>query len=142
MDMSITLIPAWIILTEQMIAIRFSFDYGHKCTMAFRVFDACQAFPFGSDEGAWQLTDCGETYALDKWQDAFCTIDGDLKWDGCINWQTNPECMMHGCGSNHVEQITAIFQTIYHVGKRHMDFLGDAVPAMPKGALELMDQPK
>ena len=122
--------PSWVILPEHDYAIRFSFDHGHASAMTFRVY-ASQLIGTGIF--------IGEDYAqsLADWDDAFCVINGTLKWDGCINWQTNPVCMVHGCSPSHMDDLTAIFQTVYRIGKRHMDLLGDEVKPLPEGALEI-----
>lgn len=89
--------------------------------MDFKVGSSCQTV-----EGEWEAFNPQDI-----------ELDGTLKWDGCINWQTNPECMMHGCGPHHAHAIAAIFQAIYHVGGRQFDFLGDDAPEPPDGFLEL-----
>lgn len=40
-------------------------------------------------------------------------ITGFLKWDGCINWQTDPECMAHGCGPSSADVIGSAFREVY-----------------------------
>lgn len=127
--------PTWIVLPDQMMIVRCWFDT-YRTSMNFRVWGACEST---SPEGVvtWELIDCGVIWQAEDWKDACWNFDGALKWDGCINWQTNPEIMMHGCGPQHVDQITAVFQTVYHVGKRHFDLLGDEVPALPANAIEL-----
>lgn len=130
--------PFWVILTKENYAIRFSFDYGHTSALSFRVYEAsCQMSP----EEKWEIRGgedgCGDYEDLAAWKRAFASIDGALKWDGCINWQTNPDLMVHGCGPSHVNALQAIFATVYHVGKRYNDLLGDPVPPMPEGAIEL-----
>lgn len=128
-------IPMWLILVDHYTAIRCSFD--NKYAMDFRVYSVCEAFAPGDSIGRWELIDCGKTTALDDWENGFAEIDGSLKWDGCINWQTNPEIMMHGCGPGHAAEIVAIFQVIYAYGKRHLDLLGDEVDPMPDNVIEM-----
>jgi hypothetical protein len=127
--------PAWVILTKHMLAIRFSFDYGHLSTMSFRVFLASE-----DEDGKWDIFATMDNFPLSEWGSVPWEIDGALKWDGCINWQTNPDCMAHGCGPRYVDQITAIFQTVYSVGKRRMSLLGDEVKPLPDGALEVGEE--
>lgn len=137
-------LPHWVILPATFNAIRFharitSANDGSPSAISFHVFSVCQSVSADGADTTWELIDCGNTWPLDQWQEAFCEIDGDVKWDGCINWQTNPDTMMHGCGPRHVDQIQAIFATVYHVAKRHMDLLGDEVPPMPDGAIEITE---
>lgn len=40
-------------------------------------------------------------------------IRGSLKWDGCINWETDPDCMMHNCGMDSIRELTACFERLY-----------------------------
>lgn len=45
-------------------------------------------------------------------------LQGDLKWDGCINY-TYPgqeHCMLHGCGLESVERERLAFREIYKAG--------------------------
>lgn len=126
--------PLWVILPEQFVAVRCSFDRGHTSTMDFRAFSLC-----GDADSGWELIHNCNPYPLADWQLVEAEIDGGLKWDGCINWQTNPSCMMHGCGPGHIGQVTAIFQTVYHIGKRHMSLLDDEVPPLPEGAIEIAE---
>lgn len=91
----------------------------------FRVFDACQAKSVGDKDWRWELVN----------NDWF--LDGHVKWDGCINWQTNPECMAHGCSPSYAQEMTNIFQAIFHIAKRYVDMLGDDAPPMPEEAIEI-----
>ena len=91
----------------------------------FRVFDACEAKGPDDEDFAWELLN----------NDWF--IDGHVKWDGCINWQTNPECMAHGCSPSYAEEMAHIFQAIYHVAKRYVDMLGDVAPPLPLETIEI-----
>lgn len=77
--------------------------------------------------------------ALSDWRESESEMHGRLKWDGCIDWRTTGEMMMHGCGPRHAVQICAVLEAVYHVGRRHMDLLDIAVPAMPEGAVEIIE---
>ena len=112
----------WVILADHNVAIRYAV---HPYVMNFAVYDCVLAGNTG-DNMEWTLF----------WANADNVIDGALKWDGCVNWQTNPDCMMHGCGPRHAQVIADIFAAIYHVGKRHFDMLGDNPPPMPANAIE------
>lgn len=120
--------PYWAILKAHNIAIRFSFE---SHAMNFHVFDAAEGWRAGETVGEWGLFDGQNDFTFEEWERAEVEIDGGLKWDGCINWQTNPECMMHGCGPGHARKIADIFATVYHIGKRHFDLLGDEAPPLP-----------
>ena len=123
----------WIILPPQTYGIRYDVQQYH---MDFAVYPVAQAFEGLSKVGAWCLFDGANQYDLAEHEQADFEIRGSLKWDGCINWETNPDCMMHGCGPGHAAEIGAMFNAVYHVGKRHFDLLGDDVPPLPEGAFE------
>lgn len=36
-------------------------------------------------------------------------ITGSIKWDGCMNWQTNPDCMAHFCEKDDISSLSAAF---------------------------------
>lgn len=40
-------------------------------------------------------------------------ITGNVKWDGCINWQTNPSCMAHYCNREQMDDFNSAFKWIY-----------------------------
>lgn len=40
-------------------------------------------------------------------------VSGFLKWDHCMNWQTNPECMAHFCTLADAERLTRAFAALY-----------------------------
>jgi hypothetical protein len=92
--------------------------------VCFQVFDAFEAKGLGEKEWHWEHS-----------KDWF--LDGHVKWDGCINWQTNPDCMAHGCGPSYAEEMAHIFQAIFHVAKRYVDMLGDEAPPMPPETIEI-----
>lgn len=111
-------------------------------TLRFRVFSVCQYWEPGYDvtkQGQWELIRFGETAPISAWKEAENDeISGWLKWDGCINWQTNSDCMAHGCGPGMIEALRDVFAVVYRIGKRHFDLLGDEVPPMPDGAIEII----
>ena len=127
----------WVILTEENVAIRFE---RHEYHTDFRVFDVALTTHYADGKPQaerWEIFDGGDSWTLEAWADAFWQIRGSVKWDGCINWETNPECMAHGCGPRYVENIAAIFSAIYAYNKRHFDMLGDEAPPMPQPFLEI-----
>lgn len=44
---------------------------------------------------------------------------GWVKWDGCINWQTDPGCMAHFCGPHAVDDFAAAFRTVWDTARPH-----------------------
>jgi hypothetical protein len=130
--------PFWLIMPEQNRAIRFSFDHGNY-SISFRVFDAAEGWREGDAVGSWSLWDGCNDRDFADWENADWDIHGDLKWDGCINWETNPNCMAHGCSPNYSRDLHLIFNTIYAAGGWFYDFLGDEPPKMPDGVFHLRD---
>jgi hypothetical protein len=52
-------------------------------------------------------------------------ISGSVKWDGCINWETNPACMMHFCGPSDADRLAALFKDVWEEARKlmpHADF--------------------
>ena len=46
-------------------------------------------------------------------------MHGDVKWDGCINWDLDPsDCMQHNCGLADAVAIADIFRAIYDEASR------------------------
>jgi len=132
----------WVVLGEHNYAIRFWLEPEYRLGLNFKVFSAAEGWHSDEDTskpGTWELFGGNDGWLFEEWEQAFWEIDGGLKWDGCINWQTNGQCMVHGCTPRHADAITAIFQTIYHVGKRYFDLLGDDVPPLPEGAFDMFD---
>jgi hypothetical protein len=127
--------PMWVILGKHNKALRLSFEGENRMRMVFRVFGA-----IATNEG-WELFDGGEMEDLDEWQAAFWEIDGYLKWDGIFDWQTNPECMMHGFGIEHISEMQAVFSAVLHVGSRHFHQFDCEIPPLPEGAFEFTGTP-
>lgn len=130
----------WIILADQNIAIRFQ---RHEHHIDFLVFEAAFATYFENGkkgEQRWEIGDCGDDHPLDQWADAHWELRGHIKWDGCINWETNPDCMAHGCGTGNLSRIHDTFAAIYAFAKRHFDLLGDEAPTMPSPFLEIAQE--
>lgn len=124
--------PVWLILPEHNYAIRFAPD---AYAIEFKVF-AAAASKSADTDWSWGLFDGENAREFHEWQSAFWEIGGALKWDGCINWETNPECMVHGCSPGHADEITAIFRAVYTIGKRYFDLLDDPVAPLPDEAIE------
>lgn len=57
---------------------------------------------------------------LDDYQEEDILITGFLKWDGCCNWQTNPDCMYHFCGSNDAVKLAKLFEYLYSAGSKYI----------------------
>lgn len=43
------------------------------------------------------------------------TINGSIRFDGCINWATDEQCRVHGCGPEHVGHIAVGLNAVYHI---------------------------
>lgn len=117
----------WAVLTANDYGIRFE---RHEAHINFRVFNVCQG-----ENQTYELLDCMETAPLADWETFDWELNGSIKWDGCINWETNPQCMMHGCSPRHAVDLTAIFETVYAYAKLHHDLLGDETAPMPEGVI-------
>lgn len=127
--------PKWIALNRHFALVGVRTVNSHR--MEFFTYSACQAFAAGGDVFTWEIVDCGETWALDRWEDAPYGIRGELKSNGCIDWETNPAMQMHGCvPSQHQSLITDLFQTIFHYGARELSLEGEPLP-LPAGVTEL-----
>lgn len=132
--------PFWVILEPYGYGIVFvptNIHRGKVLLLEFHVFGVVKASHGLDDPYQWIIWNGEGQWELSDWQVAEWEIDGSLKWDGCIDWQTNPECMVHGCSPRHAEEIAAVFSTVYHIGKRYMDLLGDDVPELPASAIEM-----
>jgi hypothetical protein len=131
---------AWIVLTDHGIAIRFE---RHEHHIDFRVFNVvCASYSDGKGgwKEVWQLFDGSASHALEEQAKAYWELDGSVKWDGCINWQTNPDCMAHGCGPRTVEHIRDTFASVYAYADRYFDLLGDEAPPMPEPFIEIAEE--
>lgn len=63
-------------------------------------------------------------------QDGEVEISGFHKWDGCVNWNTNPDCMYHFCGADDAERLTAMFRTVAAIASREIgDYCGEWLEA-------------
>lgn len=63
---------------------------------------------------AWLECDADElTERRESGVDTGPDVTGSVKWDGCINWQTDPGCMAHGCGPSHADTVAAMFREVY-----------------------------
>jgi hypothetical protein len=130
--------PFWLVLTEQNYAIRFSFDNGNYA-IDFRIFSACESSYGANETMSWGLFDGNSSHDFGEWERADWEIDGAVKWDGCINWQTNQTCMAHGCGPTYPDDLHAIFCAVYSAGGWFYDYLGDEPPKMPRGVINIRD---
>lgn len=122
----------WIILCDHNLAIRYEVE---KYYMDFLTFDAALSGHIG-EEMEWCLFDGSHSHDFAEWESAHWNIRGSVKWDGCINWSTNEDCAMHGCGPGHAKEMGDLFAAIYNLAKRHFDLLGDPAPVMPDNVIE------
>src|SRR6476469_10000179 len=47
-------------------------------------------------------------------------ISGFLKWDHCMNWNTNDNCMYHFCSMEDAHRLTKAFALVYAAGPKMM----------------------
>ena len=94
----------------------------------FKVFDAAWC----SDDNRPLIMDNGAPYPLETWKDRFWVWGGYVKWDGCSNWQTNPDCMAHFCGPNQGEDLATIWQEIYRLAANNLTECGAGWLREPK----------
>ncbi len=40
-------------------------------------------------------------------------IRGSVKWDGCINWETNGNCMAHFCEVSNMDDLNESFKWVH-----------------------------
>ncbi len=48
-------------------------------------------------------------------------LEADVKWDGCVNWQTNPDCMFHFCGVDDLEKLREAFLVMWQFTRDNLD---------------------
>ena len=44
---------------------------------------------------------------------SFAEIHGSVKWDGCTNWSTRDDVMVHNCGLDDMKRLTEALQGAY-----------------------------
>lgn len=66
--------------------LRMAWRQGDAHVLAFRFFSAYPGMP------------------TDDWE-----IEAGVKWDGCINWETNPDCLYHFCDPGSVASLARAF---------------------------------
>lgn len=47
-------------------------------------------------------------------------VRGSSKWDGCMNWETDPECMYHFCSDYDADILAALFKEVWVLAKALM----------------------
>ena len=72
-------------------------EYSH--VLSFRIFGE-QLDPEGGDD--WE-------------------IEAGVKWDGCINWSTNPHCAYHFCGYEDAERLSRTFAYAWQFTSENLD---------------------
>ena len=50
-----------------------------------------------------------------------CLMQGDLKWDGCINLSFGGEMLLHFCGRDHTKVVDQVFAVLYDLGARYIE---------------------
>ena len=53
-------------------------------------------------------------------------VRGSIKWDGCMNWETDPNCMYHCCSVDDVDILAALLKEVWILAKpllgEHCDY--------------------
>ena len=118
--------PFWISIPDTNLHIRFwseTYDDNHEpIVLSFRLFKP------QSD-----LLVRDQDFITFPWESHLWEIDGFLKWDGCINWKTRDNSYTHGCGPDHIENISKFLTCIYWVGSEYMPVEFDR-PSLPDDA--------
>ncbi len=47
-------------------------------------------------------------------------VRGSSKWDGCMNWETDPDCMYHFCSDFDADMLAALFKEVWVLAKELM----------------------
>ena len=69
-------------------------------------------------------------------KDARIELSGFVKWDGCINWETDRSCMLHGCGPA-PSDVVAVFTAIYAASHSMLETPIFEPPSMPDGVINI-----
>lgn len=70
-------------------------------------------------ENGWRVFVNAEEYCLNFTfvdqgdDDDDYSIRGSVKWDGCINWETSPNCMYHFCEPAHADHLAQMFKDVW-----------------------------
>lgn len=76
----------------------------------------------------------GRGFGLDKLFEGYVEFSGRIKWDGCIDWSTDRDCQLHGCGPEHVNMLHDIFATAFNFAHSWLDGHWFTAPAIPETA--------
>lgn len=66
------------------------------------------------DDDQENIVYSGATSSLDE---AESFVDGDVKFDRCCNWQTQPGLMAHICEVEEIERLATAFNRLYADGE-------------------------
>lgn len=47
--------------------------------------------------------------------EGIAVIEGAMKWDGCVNWETNPTLMMHFCTLDNLQDLVRKFRRVAEI---------------------------
>jgi hypothetical protein len=97
----------------------------------FQLFDASNV-----DGEIMVCADSGVLLPLDEIKDARIELSGFVKWDGCINWETDRSCMLHGCGPA-PSDVVAVFTAIYAASHSMLETPIFEPPSMPDGVINI-----
>jgi hypothetical protein len=129
--------PLSLVPKDRGICVRCWYEQEHS--MSFRVFDVIEWSSPKEGEPQFELGDGGSPLPFSEWGKADWEIDGYLKWDGCINWQTNPHVMYHGCSPEMIDQLKDIFSIVYAIGGRYLKDIGGPQVSLPEECVEIID---
>lgn len=60
-------------------------------------------------------------YSLQDGFDGDWVIQANVKWDGCINWETSPDCMYHFCGPEDSLRLHRAFVRAWEFTRDNLD---------------------
>lgn len=106
-----------ILLEDQMMFLEVSYKEG-DLYIGFKVWNCTFYHPENSVEFHDEAASNGWENHSDRTK-ALPYLEGDLKWDGCINYAYpgQEHCMLHECGISGFKRILTVFEEIYKQGK-------------------------
>lgn len=73
------------------------------------------------DAGRWYYKDDNGNAADIGFDEGETFLSGDIKWDGCSNWDFHTsECMAHFCGRQHATSIGRLMAKLYDIAAERM----------------------
>lgn len=53
-------------------------------------------------------------------EDGEAAVEGGVKWDGCINWNTSDAGMYHFCSADDAQRLTRAFERVWKLAAEHL----------------------